>query len=209
MKEIHSRKELKFYIAADMMMNHGKFHWSWKDRIKHTVAPDYIMRYLKHLRHLQYLSCNKQNSPIWHCRFLYHKLRYRKLGYKLGFSIEYNALGYGVGIPHYGTIVVGHTSTIGNYAVLHTSTCVTGTGNEIGDGAYISTGAKVISKVKIGDNVALGANCVVNKDIPGNCMAAGIPAKVIKSSQPWYIRDGQEFLDRVTATEALKTRMLG
>lgn len=209
MKEIHSKEELQFYIAADMMMNHGKFHWSWKDRLKHIVAPDYIMRYLKHLRYLQYLSCSKQCSPLGLCRFLFHKIRYRQLGYRLGFSIDYNALGYGVNIPHYGTIVVGRTSTIGNYAVLHTSICVTGTGNQIGDAPYISTGAKVISTVKIGDNVALGANCVVNKDIPANCMAAGIPAKAIKPSQPWYIRDGQKFSDRVSAIEALKAQMLG
>lgn len=208
MKEIHSKKELKFYIAADMMMNHGKFRWSWEDRLKHIVAPDYIMRYLKSMRHLQYLSSNRQRSPLWYCRYLYHRIRYRELGYKLGFSIDYNSLGYGVGIPHYGTIVVGRTSTIGNYAVLHTSICVTGTGSEIGDAPYISTGAKVISTVKIGDNVAIGANSVVNKDMPGDCMVAGVPAKVIKPSQPWYIRDGQKFTDRVATVEALRTEML-
>ena len=39
MAKIHSKKELRFYIAADMMMNHGKFRWSWKDRLKHLAAP--------------------------------------------------------------------------------------------------------------------------------------------------------------------------
>lgn len=32
----------------------------------------------------------------------------------------------------------------------------------------------------IGNNVVIGANAVVNKDIPDNTMVAGIPAKPIK-----------------------------
>lgn len=40
-------------------------------------------------------------------KFIYYKWRYRKLGLKLGFSIGYKCFGYGLVIPHYGTIVVG------------------------------------------------------------------------------------------------------
>ena len=204
MAKIHSKKELRFYIAADMMMNHGKFRWSWKDRLKHLAAPDYIMLYLKSLRHLQYLSSNKSRSLRWVCLYMYHRLRYRKLGYKLGFSIHWDSLGYGVNIPHYGTIVVGRTSSLGNFACLQTSVCVTGTGHEIGDAPYLSTGVKIISKVKVGDNVSFGANAVVNRDMPDNCLAAGVPAQVVKPSQPWYVRDGQKFVERVRAVENLK-----
>ena len=85
-----------------------------------------------------------------------------------------------------------------------TSVCVTGTGHEIGDAPYLSTGVKIISKVKVGDNVSFGANAVVNKDMPDNCLVAGVPAQVVKPSQPWYVRDGQKFVDRVNAVEALK-----
>lgn len=208
MNTIRNRKELRFYIAADMMMNRGKFKWSWKDRLKHIVAPDYIMRYLKSLRYVQYLAEASHLHPLSLCQYVYHRLRYRKLGYKLGFSIGYKSLGYGAGIPHYGTIVVGEESRIGNYAVLHSCTCVTGTGHEIGNAFYISTGAKVISRVRIGDNVTLGANSVTNKDIPDNCMAAGIPARVIKPSEPWYIRDGNKFTSRASAVEALRIKIL-
>ena len=53
-------------------------------------------------------------------------------------------------------------------------------GSVIGDNCYISPGVKIVKPVKIGNNVVIGANAVVNKDIPDNTMVAGIPAKPIK-----------------------------
>ena len=44
---------------------------------------------------------------------------------------------------------------------------------------YIATGAKIIGAITIGNNVAIGANCVVTKDIPHNAVVVGIPGKVI------------------------------
>lgn len=51
----------------------------------------------------------------------------------------------------------------------------------IGNNVWIGDKVAVLSGVHIGDNVIVGANSVVTKDIPPNCMVAGIPAKVIKS----------------------------
>ena len=58
------------------------------------------------------------------------------------------------------------------------------------DGAYIDTyignhvnigwGAVVNPGLKIGDHVIVGANSVVTKDIPSNCIVAGVPAKIVK-----------------------------
>lgn len=50
----------------------------------------------------------------------------------------------------------------------------------IGDNVIIGAGAKIIGDVKIGDNVRIGANAVVTHDLPDNCVAAGVPAKIIK-----------------------------
>lgn len=63
----------------------------------------------------------------------------------MGITIVYNVFGYGLVIPHYGTIVVGESNNIGNYAVLHTSTCISSNGKIIGNGLYLSTGAKITS----------------------------------------------------------------
>ena len=49
----------------------------------------------------------------------------------------------------------------------------------LGDNIYIGPGAKIVGAVKIGNNVAIGANCVVTKDVPDNSVVIGIPGKVI------------------------------
>lgn len=50
----------------------------------------------------------------------------------------------------------------------------------IGDDVYISAGARIIGKISVGNNVIIGANAVVNKDVPDNTIVAGVPAKVIR-----------------------------
>lgn len=49
----------------------------------------------------------------------------------------------------------------------------------IGDYVYIAPGAKIIGNVLIGNNVAIGANCVVTRDLPDDAVAVGVPARVI------------------------------
>jgi serine O-acetyltransferase len=49
----------------------------------------------------------------------------------------------------------------------------------IGNGVYIGAGAKIIGKLVIGDGARIGANAVVVNDVPPNCTAVGIPARII------------------------------
>lgn len=184
---INTKKELKFYIAADRMMNRGVFRYSVLYYIKCIFFPDFIMLYLSSMRKCSYYK----RKGIWAFPlYFFHFLRYRRLGFKLGFSIGMDIFGYGLVIPHYGTIVVGRTNNIGNYAALHTSTCISGNGKEIGEGLYLSTGAKITAKIKLQNNVTVGANSVVNKTVYGNnIMLAGTPAIVKKNMEPWYFLD--------------------
>lgn len=199
--EITSKKELNFVIKADLMMNRGIFKKSFIDIIKGFFFPDYIMQYLQAMRKCSYY---KYSGSIL---YPYYYWKFRKLGYKLGFSIGYNSLGYGVVMPHYGTIVVGASNRIGNFAVLHTSTCITDNGKIIGDAFYMSTGVKMTSKLVLGNNVSIGANSLVNKDFGSGIMIAGCPAKVLKNSEAWYIRDGEFYLEKVKNVEALKKQL--
>lgn len=50
----------------------------------------------------------------------------------------------------------------------------------IGDNVEVCCGAKVIGGITIGDNVLIGANAVVVKDVPSNSVVAGVPARIIK-----------------------------
>lgn len=42
----------------------------------------------------------------------------------------------------------------------------------------IGAGAVILGNITIGNNVSIGANAVVTKDIPDNCVAVGVPAKI-------------------------------
>lgn len=50
----------------------------------------------------------------------------------------------------------------------------------IGNNVWIGDKATILAGVHIGDNVIVGANSVVTKDVPSNCMVAGCPAKILK-----------------------------
>lgn len=48
-------------------------------------------------------------------------------------------------------------------------------------GAYLGAGAKVLGSVRIGAGARIGANAVVLTDIPPNCTAVGIPARIVRA----------------------------
>jgi len=56
---------------------------------------------------------------------------------------------------------------------------------EIGNHVWIGTNVTILKGVKIDDGAVIGANSLVNKNIPGKCLAAGVPARVIKENVEW------------------------
>ena len=52
---------------------------------------------------------------------------------------------------------------------------------KIGRGVWVAPGCIIIQGVEIGEKSVIGTGAVVNKSIPSNSLAAGVPAKVIKS----------------------------
>ncbi len=53
---------------------------------------------------------------------------------------------------------------------------------KIGDNVWLPAKSIVLPNVTVGDNVVIGTNSLVNKDLPSGCLAAGIPCKVIKEN---------------------------
>ncbi len=49
----------------------------------------------------------------------------------------------------------------------------------LGHNIFIGAGAKIIGGIVIGDNVKVGANAVVVKNVPENVTVVGIPAKIV------------------------------
>lgn len=50
----------------------------------------------------------------------------------------------------------------------------------IGKNVWVGAHATILPGVTIGDNSVIGAGAVVNRDIPADCVAVGVPAKVVK-----------------------------
>lgn len=100
---------------------------------------------------------------------------------------------------------MGSGNRIGNYAVFHTCICITAGRKTIGDGVYCATGCKVLNDIILGDYVTVGANAVLNKSVPdGHALMLGIPAKVKREEQPWFIRDGEVYQERQRLCEELR-----
>lgn len=74
---------------------------------------------------------------------------------------------------------IGHETLIEDYVSLlwnvNVSGCVT-----IREGSLIGSGVTIIQNKIIGKECIIGAGAVVVKDIPSNCTAVGVPAKVVK-----------------------------
>jgi serine O-acetyltransferase len=113
--------------------------------------------------------------------------RYYLLGSVLGFSIPLNVFGPGLCIAHKGTIVVNQNARIGENCRIHVCTNI-GSGRkgfsapQIGNNAYIGPGAKIFGDIVIADDIAIGANSVVNKSFHEKGISiAGVPARKINS----------------------------
>jgi sugar O-acyltransferase (sialic acid O-acetyltransferase NeuD family) len=78
---------------------------------------------------------------------------------------------------------IGHNSVIGNFVEMSPGVHVSGNCT-IGNYVTIGTNASILPKLKIGNNTVIGAGSVVTKDLPANCLAIGVPAKVIKEIPP-------------------------
>jgi serine O-acetyltransferase len=99
-------------------------------------------------------------------------------------------IGYGLVVAHPQSVVIGKSVIMGNNITIESDVTIgknfdlasPGGGYPcIGDNVMIGAGAKIIGKITIGDNCLIGANAVVIKDVPANSVAAGIPARVIRS----------------------------
>ena len=80
--------------------------------------------------------------------------------------------------------IIDHSHGKGDYSDIEIPTLKRDLGVKgniiIEDNVWICEGAIILSGVRIGNNSIIGANSVVTKDIPANCVAGGIPAKIIK-----------------------------
>ncbi|MBN2328600.1 MAG: serine O-acetyltransferase [Candidatus Omnitrophica bacterium] len=105
-------------------------------------------------------------------------------------------IGQGFFIDHGMGVVIGETTVIGDDCVLFQGVTLGGTGKEtgkrhptLGNNVMVSAGAKVLGNITLGDNVKIGAQSVVLKDVPSDCTVVGVPGQIV-------IREGQKVVKK-------------
>ena len=129
-----------------------------------------------------------------HWLYKYHVPFLPKLVWKLQYLL-FNCsvpascqIGKGTRFGYGGIAVVMHARTvIGKNCMIGQGVTIGGKSGwyevpVIGDNVHINAGAKIIGPIRIGNNVEIGANCVVVKDVPDNCVVAGIPARILRNN---------------------------
>jgi serine O-acetyltransferase len=125
-------------------------------------------------------------TPIY--LFQYHRMR-SKWGIEIPRATKIDE---GLYVGHSGGISISHAAVIGkNLRISQQVTIgVSGEGEKrgcpvIGDDVYIGPGAKIFGKITIGNNVKIGANAVIHKDIPDNAVVVLEPGyKIIRIQLP-------------------------
>lgn len=100
-------------------------------------------------------------------------------------------------IDHGSGIVIGETAEVGDDVLMYHQVTLGGTTLQkvkrhptIGNNVLIGMGAKIVGAITIGDHCRIGANAVVNKDIPPHSTVVGVPGRIV-------IRENERILDDV------------
>lgn len=184
---INSRKDVKRYIEADIKP--FKYH-SIKLKFWAFITKDFNyfrIRFCIHLRKLEYYSLHPKLFFLFKW---YHKYQKNRIGRMYNWEIPSWTCEEGIHLWH-PNVVINDDAKVGKNALFHGNNCLgrkndTKEGNlspVIGDNFNLGFGSVVIGGVKIGNDVCVGANSTVIKDVEEKCVVVGSPAKVIKRLQ--------------------------
>lgn len=172
-------KICKDYLALDREVNLGNNGLLENLKLALERHPRWLRwKYIKYLR--------KSDFARFPLTKFFYKRKKNKIGEKLGIDISSgNNIGPGFIIHHTG-IICNSDSIIGKMCQMHGYNCIGNNGIDngcpiIGDYVENGVGAKIIGNVKIANNVKIGANAVVVKDIlEEGTTWVGVPAQRVK-----------------------------
>ena len=112
------------------------------------------------------------------------------------------ALGDHTNLGFHCEVFSGSTVTVGRHGLFAAYVYLVGGGHEferadvavidqarasagiaLGENVWLGTGAKVLDGVTLGSNVVVGANGVVTSDLPDGAIAAGVPARTLRTRE--------------------------
>ncbi len=93
-------------------------------------------------------------------------------------------------IDHGMGVVIGETAVIGDDCLIYHQVTLGGMSAKdekrhptLGNNVMVGTGAKVLGNIHIGDNVKIGANCIVVKDVEAGKTIIGVPGEILAKKQ--------------------------
>ena len=96
-------------------------------------------------------------------------------------------IGKGLFVDHGSGVVIGETTVVGDYCTIYQGVTLGGTGKEkgkrhptLGNNVMVGSGAKILGPFRVGDNAKIAANAVVLEEVPDDCTAVGVPARIVK-----------------------------
>ena len=143
-----------------------------------TKHPDYIFyKAVKIHKKYRYMKDNNKKIGI-----IYYGMRANRMASKYNLEL-YGRYGENLTIGH-GNIVINSKAILGDNVLLLGCNCIgekLGKAPRIGNNVKIGFGSVILGDITIADDVIIGANSFVNKDIlEKGSVVAGCPAKKIK-----------------------------
>lgn len=144
---------------------------------------DVLYKYIYILRKTEYYK-NTNNRLM---KTIYH-YQLKRMSLKYSIHIPLNCFDKGLKIMHVGPVLINGKVKAGKDISLHINTSVVAGGSNgaapvLGDGVILGVGSVILGDVNIANNVAIGANAVVNKSFQEeNIAIAGVPAKKISNN---------------------------
>lgn len=175
---ITSKTELRDFLKSDNI-NYLPVSCGFLRKLKSQMLSNpiseqkHIWNYIKEMRYVEYFDFRKKTNVFYWLFYVYHLYRLRRESHITGFQIPPHVCGKGLTIWHWGSIIINPTTKIGDNCTLYPGVLIghkniNGGAAIIGNNVFIGAGTKIIGPVKIGDNVTIGQNCVITKDVPSN-----------------------------------------
>ena len=179
---IKTKEDLLYYLEQDKINLR-------KQNQKKPNKFDIVWKYEIILRYHEYYFNKEKKNIIDKLKLKHYSKLHAKYTNLYTTSIPINVAGPGLSIAHMGAIYVNSKAKIGKNLRIQSSVVIGGEAKHpnklpiIGNNVYLGTGCKIIGAVKIADDVAVGANAVVVKDIlEKGTTWAGVPAKKISDN---------------------------